>query len=76
MGISDSFFIFGANYAYLIIVIIAGAFIVRQPRQQQKAALLIGAISFPGLWVVEDHRPLLLRSPSLCGGAVHAADTA
>lgn len=47
MAISDSLFIFGANYAYLIIVIIAGVFILRQPGQQQKVALLIGTISFP-----------------------------
>ena len=47
MGILDSLFIFGANDAYLIIVIIAGVFIVRQPRHQQRFALLIGAISFP-----------------------------
>ena len=47
MSILDSLFIFGANYAYLIIIVVAGAFIARQPRQQQKAALLLGSFSFP-----------------------------
>lgn len=46
MRILDSLFIFGANYAYFIIMIIAGAFIARQPWQQQKAALLLGSFSF------------------------------
>jgi undecaprenyl-diphosphatase len=47
MSILDSLFIFGENYAYFIIMIIAGGFIACQPRQQQKAALLLGSFSFP-----------------------------
>jgi len=47
VSILDSLFIFGANYAYFVIMIIAVAFIAHQPRQQQKAALLLGIFSFP-----------------------------
>lgn len=47
MGTLDSLFVFGANDVYLFIVLIAGAFILRQPVQQRKRTLLLGVISFP-----------------------------
>ena len=45
------FFIFGAQYLYLIIALIAGVFFFKQPRNVQKHMALFAVIALPAIYI-------------------------
>lgn len=64
----DSFFIFGAKYLYLVMLVIAGLSFFRLEREKQKDLVILAIISFPliflaakiGAYVYFDPRPFVV----------------
>ncbi len=48
----DLFSIFGAKYLYLVVIIIAAVWFLRQPRPKQKEILILACICLPLIFVI------------------------
>lgn len=48
----DSFFIFGAKYLYLVVIIIAVVWFLKQPRPKQKEILILACVCLPLIFVI------------------------
>ena len=63
MRINNLVFIFGAQYLYLAVVIVASVWFLMQPRLKQKEILLLFCISVPLLCIASGSASLLYYNP-------------
>jgi undecaprenyl-diphosphatase len=49
---ADLFFIFGAKYLYLVVIIIASFWLLMQPRSKQKEILILACICLPLIFAI------------------------